>query len=112
MRVECNKKGNIVVVEIHGNMYEPADSMKLATAFDRLIEEGERTFVFDLTGVPKTLTEGINTVVACRNRAVRREGIIKLAIRGKVKEIYLALFLDNLFEMYDDVQAALASFAA
>ena len=112
MQINCQKKGKIMILEIKGKMYEEDDAGELVTTFNRLLEEGERTFIFDLTQVPSTLTVGINAVVSCRNRAVRREGTIKLAIREKVKGIYGKLFLDRLFEMYDDVPEALASFAA
>ena len=112
MQINCQKKGKIAILEIKGRMHGEAGADELVATFNRLLEEGERTFIFDLTGVSATLTAGINAVVSCRNKAVRREGVIKLAIRGKVKEIYVAMFLDNLFEMHRDVQEALASFAA
>jgi len=112
MQINCQKKGKISILEIKGKMFEEDHADELVDTFHRLLEEGERTFIFDLTGVPATLTVGVNAVVSCRNSAVRRECTIKLAIRGKVKGIYQNLFLDRLFEMYDDVQEALASFAA
>ncbi len=62
--------------------------------------------------VPSTLTVGINTVVSCRNSAVRRDAVIKLAMGGKLQLIYRKLLLDKLFEMYGDLEEALASFAA
>ena len=112
MKFEAQKKGKITILQISGKMYDHDEVSSLVKAFDRLLEEGERTFIFDMTRVSKALTVGINAVVICRNKVVRRDGVIKLAMNKDLRWIYTTLFLDRLFEIHGDLEETLASFAA
>ena len=99
MKFDVQKKGKITVFQISGKMFDQDKTNSLVEAFDRLLEEGERSFVFDMTNVSQTLTVGVNAVVMCRNKLVRRDGVIKLAMNKDVRWVYTTLFLDRLFEI-------------
>ena len=108
MQIQVRKRGPFTILEVHGSMLS-VDGGELMERFLPLLEAGDRTFIFDLTGVPDSATGGINTVVACRNKAVKRDGCVKLVLNERLRYLYTLLFLDTIFEIFDDLEEALVS---
>jgi len=108
MQIDVRKRGKFSILEVSGTMLLTNVDV-LRERFSALLEEGERTFIFDLTRVSDTSTEGINTVVACRNMAVKRDGSVSLVLNARLRGHYTILFLDTIFEIFEEVEDALAS---
>lgn len=112
MSIEVRHKGSITILDISARMLTEKHADEIQAKFNTLLEEGARSFVFDMTGVAESITEPINTVVACRNKVLRREGVLKLVLSERLRGLYTILFLDTIFEIFDDIEEALASFAS
>lgn len=112
MTIEVRERGTITVVAFAGKMTIGQGELMLRERFRELLEAGRRRFVFDLLAVPFLDTAAIAEILACRKRALDREGVIKLALQGKVHQIFTLYQLNRIFEVHDDVEGALASFAA
>ena len=69
-----------------------------------------RIFVLDMVQVPWLDSASIGEIVACYKRIRERQGQMKVAIVGKAHTVVAISGLDRVFELYDDVEAALASF--
>jgi len=108
MQVKVRKRGKFAILEVSGKMLITNVDV-LLERFITLLNEGERTFIIDMTKVSDTSTEGINTVVACRNKAVKRDGSVGLVLNARLRYYYTILFLDTIFEIFEDVEDALAS---
>lgn len=112
MNIELRERGTITVVAFSGKMTIGEGDLRLRESFRELIELGRRRFVFDLLEVPFLDTAAIAEILACRKRALDREGVIKLVLRGKAHQLFMLYELNRIFEIYDDVEGALASYAA
>ena len=105
MNIDVRDKGKFTIVALSGKMTIGDGDVLLRDRFKALLEEGRRQFIFDMLGVPYLDT------AACRKRALDREGLIKLVLEGKTHDLFTMYELDRIFDLYDDVEAALASFA-
>jgi len=113
MNISDRKKGNILIMQVSGQIKFGTSSERFAKHFDDLMESGERQFVFDMVDVPWMDTAGINATVACMKHLKDRDGNgeIKLALRGKNLELFVFYSLNKVFDIHEDVESALAAFA-
>ena len=76
-----------------------------------LVEQGERVFVLDMLDVPWLDSSGLGEVFASFKRAREVDGEVKLVLRGKSYSLFTITRLDKVFEIFDDVDSAVASFS-
>ena len=112
MNIDVREKGKFTIVAMSGKMTIGDGDVLLGDRFKALLEEGHQCFIFDMLGVPFLDTAGIAEVIACRKRALDREAVIKLVLRGKTHDLFTMYELDRIFDLYEDVEDALASYAA
>jgi anti-anti-sigma factor len=111
MKIEVRKKGKICILDLSGKItFGPATEM-LDERFMALLDSGERFFVFNMTGVPWLDSGGIGHVVQCHKRVRDRNGVIKLVLKGKSHDLFTMYELHKVFEIFEDLEEALASFA-
>ena len=111
MSIQVRKKGKVTIVEFSGKLtIDKTGAMR--ESVERLIDEGHRLFVFDMLQVPWLDSVGIGQTVGCYRRAKDAGGTVKLALKGKAHSIFTYVELDRAFEIFDDLEEALASFAA
>jgi len=108
--IDERKSGDICVLEIKGEVRIGQPTQVLRAKSRELIERGERRFVLDMLGVPWLDSSGLGEVFACYKRARERDGVVKLVLRGKSYSLFTITHLDKVFEIFDDVDSALASF--
>jgi anti-sigma B factor antagonist len=110
MRIDVRKEGPVVVLEIEGEVRigEPANLLRSRSR--ELLDSGERLFVFDMRRVPWLDSSGLGEVFACHKRAREKDGAVKVVLTGKPCELFAITQLDRIFEIFDDLPAALASF--
>jgi anti-sigma B factor antagonist len=112
MTIDVRERGTITVVAFTGKMTIGDGDLLLRESFRGLIELGRRRFIFDLIEVPFLDTSAIGEILACRKRALDREGVVKLVLRGKAHQLFRLYELQRIFEIHGDLESALASFAA
>ena len=111
MKIDVRKKGNVNIVDMAGRMIIGEGDVLLRDTMQDLLDKGERLFVFDMHEVTWLDSGSVGEVVACRKRAVAKDGEVKLVLRGKAHDVFTTFSLNKVFEITEDVESALASFA-
>lgn len=112
MRIDARKKGRVTILELAGEMSMGEGDLRLRQEMKALLEAGEKLFVFDLSGVPWMDSAGLGELIANNKRVRERDGVIKIVLSPKTKEVLILARVFTAFEVFPDVEAALASFAA
>ena len=112
MRIGVRKEGNVNILELNGPMIIGEPELQLRECFIRLLDAGERQFVFDLTSVTQLDSAGIGETLACNSRARERDAVIKVLVpaRGRAHRDFLIGDLDKILDIFTDEEAALRSF--
>ncbi len=112
LTMDVRKHGDVCVIDIGGEVRigEPTDQLRRKSK--ELVNSGERSFVLDMLDVPWLDSSGIGEVFACYKRARELEGVVKLVLKGKSYSLFTITQLDSVFEIFDNVEEAIASFAS
>lgn len=109
--IEVRKQGAVCVLDIEGEVRLGQPTTLLRQRSRELVEQGERLFVLDLLDVYWLDSSGLGEVFACFKRAREVDGAVKLVLKGKPYSLFTLTQLDRVFEIFDDTDAAVASFA-
>ena len=111
MQLNERKVGNVTLLDLtidahQRGQYEP---------FQQLVRErlaaGEKHFIVNLSGCEWIDSSGLGELIKSLVHVMRQGGNLKLAaVPHKVKGILAVTNLTQVFEIFDDEQAALASF--
>ena len=110
LTIEVHKVGDICVLDISGELRIGKPAVVLRNKSRELIEQGETHFVMNMLKVPWLDSSGLGEVFACFKRAREKQGEVKLVLRGKSYSLFTITQLDKVFEIFDDSDAAVASF--
>ena len=99
MELDVRRRAEVNVIRMRGDlkMGPPVDSLR--GAIEEILENGDNSMVLNLAEVPMIDSSGIGILVRSLTSAKQRGGSVKLV--GVV----------NLFEIFQDEDAAVASFA-
>ena len=105
-------QGQVKIIKLRGRLLLGAPADKLSETFSDLLGAGESYFVLDLEEVPTIDSSGIGLLVRFLTAAKQKGGSMKLLKPSKfaVQTLKLVRVL-NIFEVYEDSQTAVASFA-
>lgn len=111
MRITTDEKRGVHVLKGEGALSIGA----AADAFDEACRQliGKRGgIVLDLSHLAYVDSTGVASIVACTKRAAERGSVVKvvLAADGAVRRVFEITQLDRAFEIFGDVEAAVASF--
>ena len=111
MTIDVRKHGEICIFEFRGELgFGPATAL-LSKTSKQAIENGERHFLFDMRQVPWLDSSGLGEVVACHKRARAAKGVVKLVLQERSRSVFTVTHLEKMFEMFDDLEPAIESFA-
>jgi len=110
VKITVRKDNKIAILEISGRVTLGKGEVVLRGRFKKLLEAGERFFIFHMIHVSYLDSAGIGEMVACAKRAYELGGIIKIVLqpRGKARELFSITCLNRVFEIFEDEEAALA----
>lgn len=111
MGIDVDDRGDVCVVKVSGELRFGQPTALLHATSKGLIAEGRRYFVLDMLEAPWVDSSGIGEVVAFHKRARERRGVVKLAMRDKTYTQFTMCNLEKMFEIFDDENDAVASFA-
>jgi anti-sigma B factor antagonist len=111
VKIEVDKRGSVCVLRITGEVRIGQPTALLRQTCRERIEAGERSIVLDMLEVPWLDSSGLGEVFACYKRAREAQGAVKLVLRGKSYSLFTITQLDKVFEIFDDVEAAVASYS-
>jgi anti-sigma B factor antagonist len=99
----------VIVVSVAGKMMLN-DSNAVEDLIARLLQEGRRKFVVDLSGVTHIDSTGIGKFIASLGKVGQAGGTLVMAgAAGMVREGFRVTRLDRVFRFYPDVESAIAA---
>jgi anti-sigma B factor antagonist len=110
MQTQQRQLGAVRVVEVGGTVIqEHAEALLVAIA--KLLDLGHRQIVLDLGELTDFDSAAVGTLMASQIRAGKVGAVIKIANAGKrLRDILAVTRLSPMFESYDSLDAAIASF--
>ncbi len=97
------------ILEFRGRLTFGYENKQRYADLRRYLEQGERTFVFDLSRVADMDSAGIGFLVTCLTTVLRADGELRLAApTDRVLYVLLTTRLDTVFPVFESVRAALA----
>jgi anti-sigma B factor antagonist len=106
---EFESRGSVTVIRIRGRM----DALRLKEKRDQLVElpnQGKIKIVLDCSALNWIDSSGVGAMVTLFKRARSKGGDAKIAqLLRQPAEIFRLLNLNSAFDVYDDVEAAVAS---
>ncbi|HHN46141.1 MAG TPA: anti-sigma factor antagonist [Planctomycetes bacterium] len=104
------RKGNVVVIVPKGAFDHKMSAEMEAKIFD-YIDRGVVNFLLDLTKVKGILSRGVHSLIELHARAKEKGGNVKLSgLQRDVKFVLEFAQLNQIFEIFEEQKAALASF--
>jgi anti-sigma B factor antagonist len=103
---------DLTVVELTRHLNLGNELMSVEAAVKRLIDEGARKLVFDLTKLDYIDSAGIGMLVGCNGQMNRAGGKMRVAgAQGAVAKAFAVVHMDRITSLDPDVDTALRSFS-
>ncbi len=110
MKFNTRKEGDILIIELEGRL-DVNRSLELEEEVNRLMDEGEKCLLFDLTKLQYLFSSGLRVFVATIRRLNGIDGSMKMAnMSHSVKTVFSVVGLDDLFSNHSSVDDALKAF--
>ena len=111
MNLLIEQRGSAVLLTVQEERLDAHNSGELKTQMLKLFEEGRNSLVIDLHAVRFVDSSGLGALVSGFKNASSRNGSLKLAgLQLQVKSMFELTRLHRVFEIFADVDEALASF--
>lgn len=112
MNLSIEQKGSAVLLAVHEERLDAHNSSELKAQMLKLFEEGKINLVIDLQAVRFVDSSGLGALVSGFKNASSRNGSLKLSgLQLQVKSMFELTRLHRVFEIFADVDEALASFS-
>jgi len=112
MNLQIEERGRVVLLVVQEERLDAHNSGELKAQMARLFEEGKNNLIIDLQGVKFVDSSGLGAMVSGFKNASSRNGSLKLSgLQLQVKSMFELTRLHRVFEIFPDVDEALASFA-
>lgn len=110
MEIQVSRAGGAAIVVINGPLGAGDSENLYERHVGRLIDEGERVLILDLSRVPRIDSIGLGGLVKMLVRMRKRGGTLKLAAPTPfVRNVLAITKLTTVFEIHDSVDAAVAT---
>ena len=113
MAFECthSKIGSITLLDLKGTIVAGNDSEALSGLVGKFLEAGEMCIILDLGKVTFIDSTGIGALIRVHSAAMRKGASVKLLhLTKRVYDVLQITRLSSVFEIYDDLEKAKASF--
>ena len=112
MNLHIEERGQAVLLVVQEERLDAHNSGELKAQMLKLFEEGKNNLVIDLRGVRFVDSSGLGAMVSGFKNASSRNGNLKLSgLQLQVKSMFELTRLHRVFEIFPDVDEALASFS-
>jgi anti-anti-sigma factor len=100
----------IAVVTISGRLVLGKDEEHLETVTGEYLKQGQKKFVFDISGLDYADSSGIGTLVSCLTNIKKAGGDLRMAgANTRMTRLFQMTGVQTLIAMYPTVDAATAS---
>ena len=111
LQISQTEQNDITIVTLVGEMTLDDGDLVFGRHIDQLAAAGGRKIVVDLSGVSYIDSAGVGMLVAESQRVSAKGGSMRLAhLTARSHHLLAMLKLKFVFEIYDDVAAAVRSF--
>jgi anti-sigma B factor antagonist len=112
MKFHARKEGPLTIVTINGNMVGGPVADQFREFIMKLIEQGARQMIFDLTRVPYVASPGVGMIVGAQASLAKRNGELRVAIASeRVRNLFNIIRLSRMIKVFEGLQAAIDSFS-
>jgi len=109
LKTSTERKDNAAVIHVSGEV-DMSTSPDLRKVLQTEVKAKTARIIVDLDGVSYIDSSGLATLVECLQGVRKYNGELLLAgLRKTVKDVFEIARLNEVFELHDDVEAALAS---
>ena len=111
LNIRERQAGDVTILDMDGKITIGEGSVSLRGAIRRLIEEGKKKILLNLSGVGYVDSSGIGELVSSFTTISSKEGQLKLLnLTQKIQDLLTITKLLTVFDVYDDEAKALNSF--
>jgi anti-sigma B factor antagonist len=112
MKISQRAVGDVIVLEPKGKITIGVGDVVLREAVDQAVSRGTKNLLVDLKGVSKMDSSGLGELIAAHNSVTAGGGKIRLVnMPSKLHNVLGITQIVSVFDVFDDVDEALASFA-
>jgi anti-anti-sigma factor len=112
MDITVKPADGATVVEIRGSI-DGLTADELLSTLDRQVDAGNVRLVADLSGLDYTSSAGLRALLGTLKRTRSKGGDLRLAaVQTPVRKVLELAGFTGILKLYDDVPAAVASYAA
>ncbi|HYY55814.1 MAG TPA: STAS domain-containing protein [Pyrinomonadaceae bacterium] len=111
LHIKERQMENVVVLDMDGNMRIGEGGVVFHETIRRLLEEGRRKILLNLSGVDYIDSSGLGELIASHNVLKKNGGQVKLLhLTKRVRELMVITKLLTIFDVYESESEALESF--
>ncbi|UCD17699.1 MAG: STAS domain-containing protein [Candidatus Zixiibacteriota bacterium] len=111
MKHTFREENGIGILELHGKLMGESEDLKLINMIDKFAEDNIVNVVMDFSRVEWTNSRGVGICMTGKETLEKHGGKLKMAgMCDKVTDIFKVTHVCDLFEVFDTVEEALASF--
>ena len=104
---------DLTVVELSGHLHLGNELMGVESAVKRVIDEGTRKLVIDVSKLEYIDSAGIGMLVACNGQIEKAGGKMRVAgAQGTVAKAFEVVHMDRITTLDPDLDAAFRNFSA
>ena len=103
----------VYIIRLKGQLMGGPDAAVIHDKVLSVIDQGFKSILIDLKDVPWINSTGLGILVSSLTSASNRGAKLKLArLSDRIGSLFITTKVNLLFELFDDEESALASFAA
>lgn len=111
LNIKERQAGDVTILDLDGKITIGEGSVSLRGAIRRLVEEGKKKILLNLSGVGYVDSSGIGELVSSYTTTSSKGGQLKLLnLTQKIQDLLTITKLLTVFDVYDDEATALNSF--
>ena len=112
MEIIQRQKGNVVILDIHGQISLGESKEKFARAMDKIFEQPDVNVLVNFESINYLDSTGIGELVGYMNKFVENNRHLKIyRPHERIRKLLKITKLDTIFEIYEDEEEALKSFS-
>jgi anti-sigma B factor antagonist len=112
MEITTRQVGDVTILDLEGKLTIGTGDVALRGAMLSEINDGHKKILINLENVKSIDSSGLGELIRCRATAANNEAEIKLLhVNLKARKLLTMARLVGVFEMFDDEEMAVSSFA-
>ncbi|MCX6584447.1 MAG: STAS domain-containing protein [Candidatus Aminicenantes bacterium] len=111
MKIGKRKKGDVLILDLHGKILIGEGIDDLRGAIDSAVKEKETKLLLNFADVPYLDSTGLGEVVRSYTSLKKANGVVKIVnLTNKVRDLLSVTKLITVFDSFEDEDKAIASY--